>query len=186
MIDKIDFGGKRVKTRKLIYGLVVFLFLFVFLTGSLHAEPTIPAPNAPQVTTTPAGQPPVPVTKNDPLPGQNQKPGQLDPIPTPPSMPQPPAIPQVTTEAPPLPGDPNQAGFNPNNPPLMPPQPTSPAEAPIKNYQTGWFTSWWFLTTMVLLLVIVLLAVYSFQEGKAPSEEKEETTASKKKKNNKK
>jgi hypothetical protein len=171
-----------VKVRKLIFGMVAFLFIFVIFSGSIQAEPVIPAPNTPLVLTTPpVALPSAQAIKNDSLPGQNQVPVQNIPI-------QQPSIPQIGKEAPvaPIPGNPNQPGFDPNTLQGTPPIPAAPQEVPVKKYQTSWYTSFWFLSTMVLLLVVVLLVIYSLKEGKPPSEEKEEMIVSKKKKNNKK
>jgi hypothetical protein len=146
-----------VKIRKLILGIVVFFFIFGIYTSIIYAKSNIPAPNVPIVSPTASMS----------------------------------AIPLVVSKAPvPIqPTEPNQQGFNPtplNVVPPTPATPTTPPEAPVKNYQTKWYTSFWFLSTMVILLVFIILTIYSLREGKAPSEEKEEMSVSKKKKNSKK
>jgi hypothetical protein len=180
-----------VKIKKLVLGMVVFLFLFGFFSNSIHAEPNIPAPTAPAITTNPpVGQPPVPVSKNDTFPGQTQAPGQNAPI-------APPPVPKMGIDSrnqpnpgspvnPGNPGNLGQPGIDPNlNPGTPPIPPSAPVDNPIKGYQTAWYTSFWFLSTMVILLVIILLVIYSLKEGKPPSEEKEDMVVSKKKKNKK-
>jgi hypothetical protein len=161
-----------VKISKFVFGIVVFFFLFGIYASIIHAEPNVPAPSAPIFTPNqPAGQQPI---QNAPIPGSTK------------------TAPQEGKDAPiPVkPADPNQQGFDPTPIPMTPPLPPAPAntpsEAPIKNYQTKWYTNFLFLASMVILLVLILLVIYSLKEGKAPSEEKEETIVSKKKKNSKK
>lgn len=162
--------------------MVAFLFIFVIFSSSIQAEPVVPVSNTPLVSTTPpVALPNAQAIKNDSLSGQNQVPVQNVPIQQPPA-------PQIGKETPiaPIPGNPNQPGFDPNTLQGTPPVPPAPQEVPVKKYQTRWYTSFWFLSSMILLLVVVLIVIYSLKEGKPPSEEKEEMIVSKKKKNNKK
>jgi hypothetical protein len=168
-----------VKTRKLVFAVIMVLFLSSSLASSVLAEPSTPPPNAPSLTGAPVSgqQPQIPAVNQNQVPGQNNAPVVPAPV-VPSTLPQ--SVDNVPVNV--QPPDPSK-GFDPTPLPITPPTPEMPTkETPIKNYQTSWYTAPWFLITLVLLLSILILVIYTLKSGKAPTEEKEEVTETKKRK----